>query len=298
MASTSWTVTMKIIQSTLWFLLYWFFLTIAALIIFSFAPADGSNLSLLVAMSSLFLPPAAAFLLVKRRNRKKRLAAEELQQSSTESKNDLLRRRFVERERLIDLVDQHRTALTRNLARATKKNDYGVVTEDNSVEAINEFIASVSLDETAIPFSEAVSVIYEQLGVLRDQELNIGFDPRSVPIDGLEFERWVADSLQSFGWEASPTVGSGDQGIDVIAQINSKRLGIQCKLYSSAVGNKAVQEAVAGKAYHGVDTVAVLSNASFTQSAKDLALMNQVHLISHHDIPNLEQIVFGKTNRH
>jgi HJR/Mrr/RecB family endonuclease len=115
-----------------------------------------------------------------------------------------------------------------------------------------------------------------------------GFDPTRIPVHGHEFEHWVADSLSKFGWETSVTRASGDQGIDVIAAHNGLKLGIQCKLYSQSVGNSAIQHALAGARYHGCHYAAVLSNATFTRSAIDLAAAADVLLLTPYDIPDLE----------
>ncbi|MBA3054692.1 MAG: restriction endonuclease [Sphingomonadales bacterium] len=157
-----------------------------------------------------------------------------------------------------------------------------------------EFFASVDLDVEAIGVEEAIDVVSEQLSSYDDQDREVGFNPSNLPFDGHAFESWVANALNAFGWDASVTVASGDQGIDVIAKRGGQKLGIQCKLYSRAIGNKAVQEAHAGKSYHGVNKVAVLSNSEFTRSARDLASVTGVVLCSHHDIPHLYDKVFGK----
>jgi restriction system protein len=48
-------------------------------------------------------------------------------------------------------------------------------------------------------------------------------------------------------------------------------IDIQAKRYSKPVGNKAVQEVIAAKAYYRCDEALVISNNSYTKSAKDLA---------------------------
>lgn len=194
---------------------------------------------------------------------------------------------------MLDSVDQHRTALIRNLERAIKRNDYGAITDDRTDEALDEFFASIDLDEGSIPYPEAQSLVLEQLDFRRNEDRSKGFDASSVPIDGHAFERWVAEALDQFGWDAHVTPASGDQGIDVIARKGDLHIGIQCKLYSSAVGNKAIQEAHSGKVFHNLTHVAVLSNAEFTNSARDLARATGVLLVSHHDIPDLEAKIIG-----
>ncbi|MFC3179359.1 restriction endonuclease [Cypionkella sinensis] len=72
-------------------------------------------------------------------------------------------------------------------------------------------------------------------------------DLTQYPLNGHEFEHWVAAKLKFYGWKAEVTRGSGDQGVDVIAVRLGKQVGIQCKRFSGSVGNGAVQEAIAGK---------------------------------------------------
>lgn len=74
------------------------------------------------------------------------------------------------------------------------------------------------------------------------------------------------------------TKGSGDQGIDILAFKDGIKYGIQCKCYSSNIGNKAVQEAFAGKTFYGCHVAAVLTNQYFTKSAQELAEKNGVLL--------------------
>lgn len=220
------------------------------------------------------------------------LAAVTRSLAAQKEQQELLQHRFLERERLIDGVDRHRTALIRNLHRAVRKNDYGTVIEDRRHEALIEFFSSIDLNASFIGLSEAIEIVSEHLASYEQADRQAGFDPQNLPFDGHEFERWVAHALSAFGWDADVTVASGDQGIDVIATKGGRKLGIQCKLHSSPIGNKAIQEAHAGRAYHGVEKVAVLSNADFTSSAKALAAATGVPLLSHHDIPDLYEQAF------
>lgn len=67
------------------------------------------------------------------------------------------------------------------------------------------------------------------------------------------------------------TGGSGDQGVDLLAERDGVSYAIQCKYYSSPVGNSAVQQAHAGCGYYGVAAAAVVTNSTFTRSAMQLA---------------------------
>lgn len=98
-------------------------------------------------------------------------------------------------------------------------------------------------------------------------------------MEGHEFEYYCADLLKKNGFDNTEvTKGSGDQGIDIIANKDGIKYGIQCKCYASDIGNKAVQEAFAGKTYYGCHIAAVLTNRYFTKSAKELAKKNGVLL--------------------
>ena len=83
----------------------------------------------------------------------------------------------------------------------------------------------------------------------------------------IEFEQRCADYLSLRGWESTTTKGSGDQGVDVVACKNNIVLVVQCKKYSKPVGNKAVQEIIAAKAYMQATFAAVVSNQTYTPAA-------------------------------
>lgn len=59
---------------------------------------------------------------------------------------------------------------------------------------------------------------------------------------------------------------------------NHIKYGIQCKCYTSDVGNKAVQEVFAGKAFYQCHLGIVLTNRYFTKSAIELADKNGIIL--------------------
>lgn len=114
---------------------------------------------------------------------------------------------------------------------------------------------------------------------------------RSTARTGHEFEHLVARHLRRQGWKVMVTPGSGDQGIDIIATRHGRRVGIQCKRYSGSVGNKAVQEAYAGQAYHKTHMAVVITTGRYTASAHDLSRRTGVHLLHVTDIPRMHRIV-------
>jgi len=98
-------------------------------------------------------------------------------------------------------------------------------------------------------------------------------------MEGHDFEYFCADLLKQNGFSSvEVTSGSGDQGIDIIACKDGVKYGIQCKCYSSDIGNKAVQEAFSGAKFYDCHVPAVLTNRFFTKSAEELAKKNNVLL--------------------
>lgn len=74
------------------------------------------------------------------------------------------------------------------------------------------------------------------------------------------------------------TEGSGDFGIDVIAEKAGVRYGIQCKKYSGTVGWHAVEEAKAGAEYWECQRAVVLTNSNFSRQALEGAAKIGVEL--------------------
>lgn len=121
------------------------------------------------------------------------------------------------------------------------------------------------------------------------QEPVYDFDQPYDNMDGHTFEHYCADLLSKNGFtDIEVTKGSGDQGIDVIAFKDGMKYGIQCKCYASDIGNKAVQEAYAGKEYYHCHIAAVLTNRHFTRSARQLSESNNVLLW---DREKLEELI-------
>lgn len=91
-------------------------------------------------------------------------------------------------------------------------------------------------------------------------------------MEGHDFEYYCAELLRRRGFqEVEVTKGSGDYGIDILAEKDGVTYAIQCKCYSAPVGVKAVQEAYAGRDYYDRMVGAVLTNQYFTQPAVEAA---------------------------
>lgn len=89
---------------------------------------------------------------------------------------------------------------------------------------------------------------------------------------GIEFEHFIAHVLDRNNFiNIKITPSSGDHGVDLLAEKDNITYAIQCKCYSSNIGNNAVQQAHTGKSLYKKDIAVVVTNQYFTQQAKDEA---------------------------
>ena len=97
--------------------------------------------------------------------------------------------------------------------------------------------------------------------------------PQDIDLmEGHDFEEFCASLLRKEGFlEVEVTKGSGDYGIDILAEKDGVTYAIQCKCYAAPVGVKAVQEAYAGRDYYDRMVGAVLTNQYFTTPAVEAA---------------------------
>ena len=121
---------------------------------------------------------------------------------------------------------------------------------------------------------------------------------RCLKLDGPEFEAYVALVLADNGFKhVEITKGSGDQGVDILAERGGRTYAVQCKNYAGAVGNFAVQEAYAGAQFYGCDAAAVICPGSFTRGAKELAQSTGVILWDGRRLSHMMK-VSGRRPRH
>lgn len=107
-------------------------------------------------------------------------------------------------------------------------------------------------------------------------------------MDGHQFEHYCAGLLRKLKYtDVEVTKGSGDQGVDIIAVKDGVRYAIQCKRYSSPLGNSPVQEVSAGKQLYNCQVGVVLTNQHFTAGAKQLAAATGVLLWDRDELGNM-----------
>src|SRR5258706_2364642 len=97
-------------------------------------------------------------------------------------------------------------------------------------------------------------------------------------MSGTEFEEFVAKIFTKMGYITKVTKQSGDFGVDVIAEKDGIKTGIQAKCYTGSVSNSAIQEIEAGIKYYNCHKGVVVTNSKFTKAAIELAKSNNIQL--------------------
>lgn len=87
----------------------------------------------------------------------------------------------------------------------------------------------------------------------------------------VDLKRLVAERLASTGADVRFIPATGDQGADLIGEYNGKIIVFQCRRSASTVDNKAVQEGCAGRKFHDAEQAWVVSDATLSRAARQLA---------------------------
>ena len=201
-------------------------------------------------------------------------------------------------------VDIHIDALVRKRAQTLKTDDYGNILSQKWLKEVQYFILNVITPDLN---QRERGVLAEQENTMRvisiiEEKVSAAYFEKSRDIkfnesmSGREFEYFCANELKKVGWKADVTKGSGEQGVDIVAEKNNVRIVFQCKKYNTPVGNKAVQEIVAGKSHEIADVGCVVSNSSYTKSAKELAMTTGVYLLHYLDLKDIDKIIRGNPN--
>ena len=111
------------------------------------------------------------------------------------------------------------------------------------------------------------------------------FDSASTEnLTGIDFEIKLAQLFEQAGYIVTLTKKTGDQGADLIMKMNEKKIAVQAKYYTGAVGNKAVQEVIAAVGFYNANEGWVVTNSDFTKSAKELAIRHNITLINGNEL--------------
>ncbi len=109
-------------------------------------------------------------------------------------------------------------------------------------------------------------------------------------LSGVDFEVYLARLLKKLGFEdVTGTPTTGDQGADLLARKDGRKIAIQAKRYKGSVGNQAVQEVVGALKFYRADEGWVITSGRFTQPARALAQANGIRLVDGLDLRKLDQ---------
>lgn len=155
------------------------------------------------------------------------------------------------------------------------KNRFSEGTKELADEAVLEVkkAAKIQVDETNTSKLYAFNFAARAPGTLTAGYDGVEAELLTIDImEGHDFEHWCAGLLRSIGYcDVEVTRGSGDQGVDILAKKDGIKYAIQCKCYSSPLGNKPIQEVNTGKTIYRCQIGAVMTNQSFTNGAKEAA---------------------------
>lgn len=97
-------------------------------------------------------------------------------------------------------------------------------------------------------------------------------------MEGHDFEYFCADLLEKKGFlEVEVTRGSGDFGVDILAEKDGITYAIQCKRYQGPVGVEAVLRTYGGRDYYERMVGVVMTNQYFTAPAVEAA--RKLHIL-------------------
>lgn len=208
------------------------------------------------------------------------------------------------RRKVVEVMDKHIETLARRRIALVSIDHYGVVKAEGWKKEVQYFVDTVvrpalTVEEAnaiAARMNETFQELVEDRVARRSDDIEAALDFEAVD-SPLAFERWCAKILGTKGWTATITKASGDQGADVLARKNDYSVILQCKLYSSPVGNKAVQEAFAAQRHYLTRKSAVVTNAEFTRSARELAASTKVLLLHYSDLSRIDDFIEDQAER-
>lgn len=188
---------------------------------------------------------------------------------------------------------EHREALSLRYRQLVSRNPYGGLEMKSWTKELDRFRASTGISGAPDRIALFDAELTERVRGWAEDADATSADGRFSSADPYEYERWCASQLARCGWKAEATRSSGDQGVDVVAVKNGIKVALQCKLHSSAVGNKAIQEVHAAAAFIDATHAAVVAPTDYTRAARQLAGKLNVLLLHHAQLAGLEKMLAG-----
>ena len=132
-------------------------------------------------------------------------------------------------------------------------------------------IAYVALALTVIAL--LLSFLIRRLPPRRNSPIDIDF------MTGLEFEHYIAGLLRENGFRKVKLTERYDFGVDIIAEKDEVRWGIQVKRHEGMVKANAVRQVVTALRLYGCDREMVITSSTYSKVAQRLALANDCVLV-------------------
>ncbi len=111
------------------------------------------------------------------------------------------------------------------------------------------------------------------------ESISTGQGDAFANLSGSDFEKLLYRLFAAMGYSVQKTGKVGDQGADLVVNMNNQRTVVQAKCYTNNVGNAAVQEATAAQKFYDCTRAMVITTSGFTKEAWDLAKANRVDLL-------------------
>lgn len=120
----------------------------------------------------------------------------------------------------------------------------------------------------------------ERIACIEDvDEIKLNYEDTTEKIEidsmsGTDFENFCSKLLVKGGYtNICLTDVSGDHGIDILAEKDDLKWGLQCKRWrkETHIGNDVIQKTFAGKAFYHCDIAVVITTTTFTRKAEEYA---------------------------
>ena len=195
---------------------------------------------------------------------------------------------------LVGQIASHQETLDRKRSQFRYKDDYDIFHNEKWSKEVDYFWQNViekqvsTLRDLPPELLEPLVIVDLLLDILPQLHVN---RPCANELDPREYEKHCAELLNQAGWQTRLTPVTGDQGTDIVAIRDGLSVAIQCKKYSSPVGNAAVQEIIAGRVFEKTRFAVVVATMGFTAHARRLADSAGVLLLHHDELPGLNKML-------
>jgi restriction system protein len=94
-----------------------------------------------------------------------------------------------------------------------------------------------------------------------------------------EFEAFVAQVMERYGWRATLVGGTGDAGIDILLESGGNHAICQCKRYKGTVSSRVVRELYGVLVHTGADHAYLATSGAVSQAGRDWAMGKPITFI-------------------